>query len=281
MEEKTIGLYMKKHKMKEIDLNEKREIQLGILIQVDKFCREHGLRYSLAYGTLIGAVRHGGYIPWDDDIDIMMPRPDYEKFLTEFEENPPLPYLGVKNYRNDNVTAITWTEVIDKRTVMYATSMLTSVYIDVFPIDGAPEDDRRIDYIEEMLKRRHYMIRKRKSYKYGKNKFKMYAKYIIKNILYPRSREWAIREYEEYVLSYPFETSPNAGRPWSTLVPEALMPTGIFKKYTTIEFEGHNMMCIVEYDTYLKRMYGDYMTPPPENQRVGHNHASYWNDDVK
>lgn len=261
--------------MKKIDFDEIKKIQLDILIQVDKFCRERNLRYSLAYGTLIGAVRHSGYIPWDDDIDIMMPRPDYEKFLKEFGGKTT--YLGIKNYRNDDITSITWTEVIDTRTVMFASNMKTSVFIDVFPIDGAPENNKVMEHVKETYKRRYYVIRKRRSYKYGNNVFKRYIKYIGKQILYPKTRKRAIREYEEYVISYPFDTSPNAGIPGGKYKCNLIMPANTFKDYREIKFEGHDFMCISNYDTYLRNTYGDYMKLPPKEQQVrGHDHAAYW-----
>ena len=262
--------------MKRIDFDEIKKIQLDILIQVDKFCRENGIRYSLGYGTLLGAVRHKGFIPWDDDIDIMMPRPDYNRFLREF--NGKNVYLKIQNYRHDDITPITWTKICDIRTIMYASKMQTSVFIDVFPIDGAPEDVKTEQHIKETYKRKYYVIRKRRSYKYGKNILKRYLKYIGKQILYPKSRERAIREYEEYVLSYPFESSPNVGILWLRTSREMLvMPARIFKSYSTIEFEGHGFMCISDYDTCLRNMYGDYMKLPPKDQQVrGHDYPAFW-----
>lgn len=264
--------------MKKIDLDEIRKIQLDILIQVDKFCREHKLRYSLGYGTLIGAVRHKGFIPWDDDIDIMMPRPDYERFLKEFEKTPPLSHLAILNYRNNDITPITWTKVTDSRTIIFAPNRKAAVFIDIFPIDGAPEDEKVVEYVKETYKRRCYVMRKRRSYKYGKNILKRYIKYIGKQILYPKSREWAIREYEEYVHSYPFDTSPNTGLLFLTINYEMLvMPAGIFKNYRTIEFEGHEFMCISDYDTCLRNLYGDYMKFPPKEKQVrGHDYPTFW-----
>lgn len=261
--------------MRKIDLNEMKRIQIDILIQVDSFCREHNLRYSLAYGTLIGAVRHKGFIPWDDDIDIMMPRPDYEKFLTEFEKTPPLSYLTIQNYRNNDITSITWTKICDTRTIMYASNMQTSVFIDVFPIDGAPENNKVMEHVKETYKRRYYVIRKRRSYKYGNNVFKRYIKYIGKQILYPKTRKRAIREYEEYIISYPFDTSPNAGIPGGKNKYSLIMPTDVFKNYREIKFEGYDFMCISDYDTYLRNTYGDYMVLPPEDQRCRHNFPVY------
>lgn len=71
--------------MKEITLEERKQIQLRMLIEIDAFCRKHNIRYSLAYGTLIGAIRHKGFIPWDDDVDIMMPLPDMLRFKELFK----------------------------------------------------------------------------------------------------------------------------------------------------------------------------------------------------
>ena len=73
--------------MKEIKSDEMRNVQLDILQKVHDFCMSHGIRYTLAFGSLLGAVRHGGYIPWDDDIDIAMLRPDYERFRKEFKDD--------------------------------------------------------------------------------------------------------------------------------------------------------------------------------------------------
>ena len=85
--------------MKIIPIEEVKKIQLDILDSVAQFCEERGLRYYLAYGTLLGAVRHKGYIPWDDDIDLHMPRPDYERFLREYNQAP-TPYRVVSSAGN-------------------------------------------------------------------------------------------------------------------------------------------------------------------------------------
>lgn len=263
--------------MRKIGLDEFRKVSLNILLEIDKFCHANDIRYSLMYGTLLGAVRHKGFIPWDDDIDIMMPRPDYERFIKTFPGT--VYYLRLENYDTDDLTPISWTKVCDVRTVTYTPSMQTSVFVDVFPIDGAPDDEHVEEHIRETIKRRNYVIKKRKSYKYGKNRFVAYAKYVIKCFLYPKNRRRAIAEYESYILSHPFDMSPNAGRPGFWFQPLDIMPAKVFKEYETILFEGHEVMCIKDYDTFLRRTYGDYMKLPTKEQQVRwHDYPTYWLD---
>jgi len=123
------------------DINELRQIQMGILDHVHQFCEAHGLRYFLSSGTLIGAVRHQGYIPWDDDIDIYMPREDYEQFLQSYHDDN-----GV--YRAINPTTeshyyYTFAKVVDQRTRMVETETQgyeIGVYMDIFPVDYVSDD---------------------------------------------------------------------------------------------------------------------------------------------
>ena len=100
---------------KTIIMEELRAIQLDILDKIHAFCTERGIRYSLGGGTLLGAVRHKGYIPWDDDIDIMLPRPDYDRFLKEFEGK--YAELNLQYYGNDITCCIPFAKVYDNRTV--------------------------------------------------------------------------------------------------------------------------------------------------------------------
>ena len=87
--------------VKELTLDEMKAVELGILKKFDSICKENGLEYSLAYGTMLGAIRHKGFIPWDDDIDIMMPREDYEKLLAVWDQSAPKEYI-LQNTRTDS-----------------------------------------------------------------------------------------------------------------------------------------------------------------------------------
>ena len=97
--------------MKKLSNDEVKQVELDILSYVDRFCREHNLKYIINYGTLIGAVRHGGFIPWDDDIDISMPRDDYEMLITKFPQNGRYKIL---DYRSDNNYYNNFIKIIDK-----------------------------------------------------------------------------------------------------------------------------------------------------------------------
>ena len=124
-----------------IEITEMKELMLDIMSSIDKYCRENGLRYSLAYGTLIGAIRHQGYIPWDDDIDIWMPRPDYMRFMQEYKHEYYKAYCAELTPGWDRFIA----KVCDERTVIdEGHGEVCGVYVDIFPIDGWPEGEKGI-----------------------------------------------------------------------------------------------------------------------------------------
>ncbi len=127
--------------MKEIGLKELQQIELDLLVALDTVCKKHGLRYYLDGGTLLGAVCYDGFIPWDDDIDLKMPRPDYEELLTLQGEFPTHIFLDVPRRSHCEYTFL---KLIDRRTVLKEedgnVTKTTGVYIDVLPMDGHPED---------------------------------------------------------------------------------------------------------------------------------------------
>ena len=154
-------------KMKQItDIHELRSIQMGILDHVHEYCMEHGLRYFLSSGTLIGAVRHKGYIPWDDDIDIYMPRQDYEQFLHDFHDEtghfrllaPP----PVGGGRGEAPYYYTFAKVVDTHTRMVETETKgfeIGVYMDIFPVDYVTDD---LKERQRVFSRKHLLYKIRR-----------------------------------------------------------------------------------------------------------------------
>ena len=129
--------------MREItDLEELKHIELEVMKKIHEFCEENSIIYYLCFGTLIGAVRHDGFIPWDDDIDIYMKRDDYEKFLTLFPQKAEELDLNYANYMTKPYYGRCFTKVFDNKTVLkepqYKTDDDIGVFVDIWPLDGTP-----------------------------------------------------------------------------------------------------------------------------------------------
>lgn len=244
-----------------------------ILDVLHQICTEHGLRYSLAYGSLIGAVRHKGFIPWDDDIDIMMPREDYEKLLAVWDQSAPKGYI-LQNTRTDsdftqNFTKIrkdhtTFLQGEEERTKQYH----KGIFVDIFPGDRVPSGKigRKIQYIAcavNLLYSRGYtsgsggMIGKVERFllKAPKEKYPVRRERAEKRI-----RSWNGNES----LLYVFPNTIGCSRKF--------YPANLFEDMKTIEFNGKQYMCVADADTILRIEYGDYMQLPPEEDRVWKHH---------
>ena len=266
--------------MKQINIDERKQIQLQILDAVSSFCEDRGIRYSLACGTLLGAVRHGGYIPWDDDIDIYMLREDYKRFEEEF----PTTYKGRYKFgsigRDENWTCL-FGKVWDDRTMMVELRQKTSemgVNIDVFPIDEVPDDNRTFEEWNKWRKKKIIDIR-RSSFHFSKD-FSLWQNILIpfiklryiffdnKKALRKLNRE--IQKFNGIGSNMVYESScgVNGERPFLK---------GVFENIVDTSFEDRKYKAFANYDEYLTQTYGDYMTLPPVEKRVAHHmETSYW-----
>ena len=261
---------------KKIEITEMKELMLDIMSSIDKYCRENGLRYSLAYGTLIGAIRHQGYIPWDDDIDIWMPRPDYMRFMKEYKHEYYKAYCAELTPGWDRFIA----KVCDERTVIdEGHGEICGVYVDIFPIDGWPEGEKGI--------KKHYSkvmryLRLWSSLHYTKNMTLSGSNGLSKNIKIAVSRLLGIFFNSNHFLKkllkakaqYPYDTSSKVG---SLTCGDWAVPRYYFDDLTVHPFENYIFIISKEYDALLRVVYGNYMQLPPEEQRVSnHGFTACW-----
>lgn len=263
--------------MKSIALDELKLIQIDLLQKIADFCESQGLRYFLCGGTLIGAIRHKGFIPWDDDIDIAMPRPDYERFLDTFNQSGN--YYQVKSLKTDPEYAYSFAKVCDNRTILKELHYVgdIGVYVDVFPADGA-KGALQI-YIIQML--RKFLHTKRANY-YKRKTSKKIINTIGKLLLLPFSARQISKWMDKVTRKYPFGSLPHAGVIANPFGPGEIVDKAVFESDVYQEFEGRNYRVPVGYDTWLRSVYGDYMQLPPERDRVTHHtFEAWWKDDVK
>lgn len=241
---------------------------LGNLTAVDKVCREHGLHYYIYDGTMLGAVRHGGFIPWDDDLDIAMPREDYEQFIAHANEWLPKPYEFIC-YELDATYPLPFGKVQDGSTTLIERPHLPylgGLYIDVFPIDGVPDNAllRRLHLVRyDILKKAVYMAY-RDPYRHGKGPSSWLPLLCRKLIGQQRLQQMTRR----LLCKYPFAKSHKVCVFDDGF--HGVIDKRIVGQPTPVQFEGVEVMGVEHPHEYLSHMYGDYMTPPPHDDQRQH-----------
>ncbi len=270
--------------MREMNIEEMRAVQMDLLDVFDRTCREHGLTYSLCGGTLIGAVRHGGYIPWDDDIDVMMPRPDYDRFIQlRFEE----PYLleAPELLGKEKPYVYMYAKLYNTKTVLiedpHMKRLQSHVYIDVFPLDAIADD-------EETFRKEFTRIRKNiwnyitmeqaDSFLQVKGlslprRIKWTAARMMRNLLPPR---YYYYKALEIIRTRDYDSARFTGHPLSEARPVYRYPKEIMVMDNHVAFEGKEYSAMHDYKEFLRIHYGDYMQLPPVEERVRHDNIAYY-----
>ena len=254
--------------MKKLSLNQIKEIELNILSTVADFCEKNNLKYCLAYGTLIGAIRHKGFIPWDDDIDIWMPRDDYIKFIRDFKH----PYYRVQAIENTRNWNILFAKVDDTRTIIDKEGYIHfGLFIDIFPIDGLSNDMKTAkNFYSQLLPSRtdyhtlFYFANKPLSFKskFKHNLFTLYAKTLMRLGYISRQVDSLTRKMQVYN----FYESKYCDIISGTL--ENYFESHLFVDIIEAPFEGKQFKIPSNYDLLLRAFYGDYMKLPPIEKRT-------------
>jgi lipopolysaccharide cholinephosphotransferase len=244
-----------------------KKILLENLIDFHDFCIKHNLTYYLCGGTLIGAIRHNGFIPWDDDIDVMMPRKDYDKLIDVFSSQKSLELVG---YHNTPNYFLNFVKIIDKQTKLKEKNNTPElgVFIDVFPIDGIPKNWFLKSTQKSILKFLLTINRVIVSYNYSKKSkilnlllsfFTIFiSPYLICKVIDKISKFFKYENSDEVSLL--------------TAILNDEFDKKIIGKATKVEFEKHNFYAPENYHEYLTKFYGDFMTIPKLKERISHDY---------
>lgn len=259
---------------------------LEIYTEVARVCEKHGLRYYLTDGSAIGAVRHGGFIPWDDDFDMSMPREDYEKFI-EYAKTELPSHLKFLNWKNCPEFNFLFGKVQDcRREKVEATEkecgyMLSNgLYVDVFPIDGYPTSKweifwvRKYTYLLRALWRAKFGVFKNQSWK-GKV-LCIIGRCLSLFVPWIRTPQQIMARCERLLLKHPFKDAQYTSRAsvYLTGLNRPPLPAAWWGTATWHAFDSIKVPLPQDYDSYLRFYYGDYMKlPPVEKQQPSHGYA--------
>lgn len=259
--------------MKKIELDELKKIQIDILNSIDDFCTKNNINYWIDCGTLLGAIRHKGYIPWDDDIDIGMLREDYEKFAKSF--NSSNERYKFHCYELDNNWFYTYGKVTDEQTLLYEpdkkSGIESAIFVDVFVYDNAPENEKEL---QKMFRKRdiYRKLSNLQIYKnfYVKKKTKYnFIRYPLHLLMQLFPKRYFIKKGIEVSKKYSDITTIKVGN--FTSSSKMTCDKKVFDSFIDVEFEGRKYKAPVGYDQWLRSFYGDYMKLPPEEKRVSHH----------
>ena len=256
--------------------DEIRRIQLSILDYIDQFCKEKNIKYTLSYGTLIGAVRHKGFIPWDDDIDIAMTRENYERFLKLFNDSSGR--YTLLEPRTSKKYQYILGKVVDNTTELIEMgydNIPIGVFVDVFALDYVADSVKERQR-EILLRRLICTIRTRKFFPltYGHSLSSSLLSLLCKMIPVTTSALFRLHHH----LFAKHKKTNTLFNMCETGTPDArkqIIPAKCFEKYCSMEFEGKYYSVCEGYDIFLRNQFGDYMQLPPENERHPHEMEAY------
>ena len=264
---------------KRISPSEVKLVEMNIFRHFIRFCSENKLRWTVDSGTLIGAVRHEGFIPWDDDIDITMPRPDYDKFIKLASQKSIGDHILLVHDKESGATN-TYAKIVDDRTYVKFPLRYekygSALWIDVFPVDGRPENEKEFD---KALRKLDFLGKARAySFTRSEKKHSNLLKKMLKKMYVTVARPYMfIPAIRRIPVQFPYKDSK-----WG------ISFLGIYKKmdrfhpyyFTDVvlkQFEDIKVRCTAYFAERLTDLYGaDFMTPPPESSRKAHEITAYW-----
>ncbi|MBQ4531275.1 MAG: LicD family protein [Lachnospiraceae bacterium] len=253
------------------ELDKMQKVELEMLLEVDRICRKYHIQYSIDGGTLLGAVRHKGFIPWDDDVDVIMLRKEYHKFQKACKKELDMKRFFLQDYTTDANYRWGYAKIRRKNTEYIRLGQehlkqKTGICIDIFVADNVPDNEvlKRIHYAacycirkimyaplgevnaEKILLRKWYGIL---------NHIPIDKVFWVRNLIAYHSNRKRTELISHYTFQYPKSCTYG-------------LPRKCFDEFTELEFEGYKFKAFKDYHTYLTMHYGDYMKLPPKEKRV-------------
>ena len=270
-------------KNKIITSEKQKELLTQMMKYIDKICRNNNIKYSLIGGTLIGAIRHHGFIPWDDDIDIILDCENYKRLVMALKEDNNKEYelfipLEKKDY------PFQFAKLINTKTVTKEEGMINDIpgyglFVDIFCYVNVPNDlKERKAFYKQLKFLNNSLVRvplsfkkpplKKKVIRFCKNAinciigYKMFLKIDLKHI----------NKYADNKTNYVMSNNPVYG------YDKEVQKADDINEFIDVEFEGNKLMAFKHYDSILKTTFGDYMKLPPKEKRINHGLKVYWRD---
>ena len=269
--------------MEKISVEKQKQLLIKMLQYIDDVCRKSNIKYSLIGGSLIGVIRHKGFIPWDDDIDIILDVDNYNKLLKELKKKHNDRYdifipLEKEGYY------MPFAKLIDKKTTLQHDYCLDKVdgyglFLDIFCYNYVPNNRfKQKLFYKKLIFLNNSLVRIKLNY--GNLTINRKIIRLLKNLIntilgYKFLLKKAIKHFNKYSFSdydYVVSNYPVVG------MKEEIQNVKNTKEYIDLEFEGHKVMVFKNYNAILKNTYGNYMQLPPEKDRVAHNLDVYWKE---
>ena len=273
--------------MKKIEtLTEIQDLLYELLVTLDEFCKENNLQYALSGGSCLGAIRHKGFIPWDDDIDVVMPRPDYDRLIEITATKEISPHTELMCMEREDYYQYPFAKLINTRTELHEDhyrEFPMGIFLDIFPLDGVAETEAEQEKICNEIKHCQTMLCGTFwKYQRGNESLLQYIGSCIgaffSHFAYHKIRRHYITKMNRIARTYSYETSDKVGCiVWGVgwkrenQKKEVFFPTERREPFRDREFSVP-----ANAEQYLKSMFGDYMKLPPEDQRPQHMFDAYY-----